>query len=368
MKLLPGGCLPRRHVVSGCTPHTNSVRRVFFWLALACAVPLAALCRADDLTPRIGDIEIFGAHKVPLHKIRSALGVKEGGLLPASKGQLEDNLERISGVVAARVEGACCVDGKTILYVGIEEKGAPHIEFRPAPTGDATLPEELTSTYATFLDAVDQSIRLGQQGENLSAGYSLMQNPGARAAQEQFVALAAKYLPQLHDVVRTSGDADQRAMAAYILQYGPRGPRTSKELVNDVQYALQDVDDSVRSNAIRALSAMYVGAKLHPDQGIAIQPTWFIELLNSVVYSDRNGAATALVDMTENRDPETLQLIRNRTLPSLIEMARWHDLSRALPAFILLGRLAGIPEKQIQDDWVNSDREQVIKLAMKKKD
>ncbi len=336
-------------------------------LALACAGSAVCVLGADDVSPRIGDIEIYGAHKVSLNKIRAALGVKEGSPLPASKGQLEDKLEKIPGVAASRVEAACCLDGKTILYVGIEEKGAPHIEFRPEPTGDVKLPAELTDTYAEFLDAVNQSIRLSEQEENLSAGYSMMQNPGARAAQEQFVSLAAKYLPALHEVVRTSGDAEQRAMAAYILQYGPRGPRTTKELVNDVQYALQDVDDIVRANAIRALSAMYVGAKVHPDQNIAIQPTWFVELLNSVVWSDRHNAAVALVDMTENRDADTLQLIRDRALPSLVEMARWRDLSHALPAFILVGRLADLPEKQIQDDWVNSDHEEVIKLALKKK-
>ena len=336
-------------------------------LALACARSVVCVLGADDVSPRIGDIEIYGAHKVSLNKIRAALGVKEGSPLPASKGQLEDKLEKISGVVASRVEAACCLNGKAILYVGIEEKGAPHIEFRPEPTGDVKLPADLTDTYAEFLDAVNQSIRLSEQGENLSAGYSMMQNPGARAAQEQFVSLAAKYLPALHEVVRTSGDAEQRAMAAYILQYGPRGPRTTKKLVNDVQYALQDVDDIVRANAIRALSAMYVGAKVHPDQNISIQPTWFVELLNSVVWSDRHNAAVALVDMTENRDADTLQLIRDRALPSLVEMARWRDLSHALPAFILVGRLADLPEKQIHDDWVNSDHEEVIKLALKKK-
>jgi hypothetical protein len=156
-------------------------------------------------------------------------------------------------------------------------------------------------------------------------------------------------------------------MAAYILQYGPRGPRTTKELVNDLQFALQDVDDKVRANAIRALTAMYVGGKLHPEQQIVIQPTWFVELLNSIVWSDRHNAAVALVDMTDNRDPEMLQLIRERALPSVIEMARWHDLSHALPAFILVGRMAGLEEKQIQDAWVNTDHENVIKQALKKK-
>jgi hypothetical protein len=62
-----------------------------------------------------------------------------------------------------------------------------------------------------------------------------------------------------------------------------------------------------------------------------------------------------------------LDLIRERALPSLVEMSRWHDLSHALPAFILVGRLAGLEEKQIQSAWVGPDREEVIKQALKHK-
>ncbi len=92
---------------------------------------------------------------------------------------------------------------------------------------------------------------------------------------------------------------------------------------------------------MRSLTAMYVGGKSHPEQGITIQPTWFIELLNSIVWSDRHNASVALVDMTEDRNQDTLELIRQRALHSVVEMAQWHDLSHALPAFILTGRLPG---------------------------
>ena len=323
---------------------------------------------AEDLTPRIGAIEIYGAKKVSVNKIREALGVQEGGPLPASKGEVEETLDKLPGIVASRLEAACCVEGKMILYVGIEEKGVPHIEFRPEPDGDITLPNELTENYSDFIDGVNQSMRLGQRGESLNLGYSLMENSGTRAKQQGFIPLAAKYMGTLHQVIRSSRDPEQRAMAAYILQYGPRTPRYTQPIVDDLQYALQDVDDTVRSNAIRALTAMYVGGKLHPEQDIKIQPTWFVELLNSIVWSDRHNAAVALAEMTENqRNGDALQLIRERALPSVVDMARWHDLSHALPAFILVGRLAGLPEKQIQDAWINSDHETVIKQALKRK-
>jgi hypothetical protein len=167
--------------------------------------------------------------------------------------------------------------------------------------------------------------------------------------------------------VRQSADSEQRAAAAYLLQDGPRGPRTTKTIVNGLQYALRDQDDDVRANAVRALQAVAVGAKLHPDQEIQIEPTWFVELLNSVVWTDRHNATLALVNLTEDRNPATLQLLRERALPAVLEMARWHDLAHALPAFILAGRVAGLDEQQIKRAWVAEDREKILEQALRKK-
>jgi hypothetical protein len=320
---------------------------------------------ADDISPRIGLIQIYGAHKVSLDKIRTALGVHEGSPLPPSKSGVEERLDKLSGVVASRLEATCCVDGKSILYVGIEEKDSPHFDFRPEPQGNATLPKDLVSEYEDFLDTVNQSIRLGETGESLSNGYSVMDNPGARKHQQAFVSFAARDLNALHQVIRESSDPDQRAIAAYVLQYGPRGPRTTTQIVNDLQYALQDGDDTVRKNAIRALTAMYVGARFHPEDKVTVQPTWFVELLNSIDWSDRRNATQALVDMTEDHNADTLNLIRDRALPSVVEMANWTDLASALPAFILTGRLAGLSEKEIQAAWVGGNREEVIKQVAK---
>jgi hypothetical protein len=137
--------------------------------------------------------------------------------------------------------------------------------------------------------------------------------------------------------------------------------------VNGLQYALQDQEDTVRENAMRALKAVAVGARLHPEQQIRIEPTWFVELMNSVVWSDRRNASLALVNLTDKRDPETLGLLRERALSSVVEMARWHDLEHALPGFILAGRLAGLNDKQIQDAWISGNRESVLRQAMKKR-
>jgi hypothetical protein len=322
----------------------------------------AYLCQAQtavDVSPRIGLIEVFGARKVSPQKIRSAIGAKVGDPLPPSEAT-EDRINKVSGIVASRLEAVCCAsDGKMILYVGVEERDAPHLEFHPAPTGDARLPSGLYDDYLSFLEAVEGSIRGSNADEDLTNGYSLMADPYARVIQQGFIPLVEKDLPLLDQVLRDSSDPEQRAAVAYLLQYGPRA-RKSKIITDALQYALRDQEDIVRKNALRALRAVYVGAKLHPEQDVAIEPTWLVEMLNSVVWSDRRNAAQLLVDLTEDRKPETLDLIRERALPAIVEMARWQTLDHALPAFVLAGRLAGVDEKGIKEAWLREDRESVL--------
>jgi hypothetical protein len=74
----------------------------------------------------------------------------------------------------------------------------------------------------------------------------------------------------------------------------------------------------------------------------------------------------ALQTLTDSRDPLVLDQLRTRALDALIDMARWKTLSHALPAFILLGRVAGMPEPEIQAAWTSGDRDVVIAAAKKK--
>jgi HEAT repeat protein len=314
------------------------------------------------MAPTIGIIEIYGLRKVPAARLRKALGIVEGDKLPGNKPQVEDRLAEVPGVVSASISAACCTDGQAILYVGIEEKGARHFDVRTPPEDDVVLPDMITEYYRKFIATVADAARKGEAAEDLTEGHSLLSDPDARDIQLRFVALADKYPAELRTVLRTSGDDEQRAIAAYILGYAT--DRAS--VVDDLQYALKDPDDTVRGNAIRALAALVVYAALNPDSGIKISPTWFVEMLNSVYWTDRNNAAVALVNMTESRDASSLQQLRERALPSLIEMAKWKHLAHALPSYILLGRVAGMPEKEIQDSWSNNQRNQTIAAIMKK--
>lgn len=329
-------------------------------------VAVSGLLRAEDITPRVGFVEIYGAHKVSIQKIKSAIGVNPGDPLPSREG-VEERIDKVSGVLTSRVEATCCDERNMVLYVGVQERDQPHFDFHATPTGTDVLPEDVVDNYRALLNEVSESLRSHNADEDLTNGYSLMADPESRRLQETFVTYAESNLSQIDRVLRNSGDVEQRTMAAYLLPYGPRGVRSAKTIVDGLQYALQDPDDTVRRTALRSLEAVAVGAKLHPEQQIHIEPTWFVELMNSVVWADRRGASLALVNLTENRDPETLSLLRERALSSIVEMARWHDLEHALPGFILAGRLAGLDERQIQRAWVSGDREPVLKEALNPK-
>jgi hypothetical protein len=340
---------------------------VRIWLGVFASIAAVAFCKpvaAEDISPHIGVIEVYGARKVPLKKIKSALGVNEGDAFAVSREDAEDRISEIPGVAASRIEAACCEDRKMILYVGVEEKDAPHFEFRPAPSGDVALPEDIVNNYHALLDAVAASIRGRNADEDLTNGYSLMADPQCRELQQAFIPMLARDLAIVDRVLRESQSAEQRAIAAYVLQYAPSDTRSAKTMVDALQYALQDQEDTVRENAMRSLKAVAVGAKLHPNEEIRIEPTWFVELMNSVVWSDRRNASLALVNLTDQRDSDTLELLRQRALASVVDMARWHDLQHALPGFILAGRLAGLDEKEIQADWVSGNREAVIQRAL----
>jgi hypothetical protein len=333
------------------------------FLLLLIGVPALWAQGAQSLRPSIGVIDFYGVQKVSIEKLRKALGVKEGDPLPSSKGEVEAQLMDVPGVVGASIEATCCEAGKAILYVGIEERGAVHFSNHEEPDGTAALPPEVTDTYRKFLTEVGNAARAGLTAEDLTEGHSLMQDATVREIQTKFVGFATTYPKELHNVIRESSDEEARAIAAYVLGYAP----DKNSVIDDLFYAMRDPDDVVRSNAIRALSAISVKAKLDPDAEIKIPATWFIEMLNSTVWTDRNYAATALVTLTESRDEKILAQLRERALPSLVEMAKWKHPEHAVPGYILLGRVAGISEQELQDAWKEGKRDEIIARATAKK-
>ena len=318
-----------------------------------------AVCSAAAQAPKTGDINFYGLRKLAPDKILRTLELKSGDPLPPSKGDLEDRLELMPGVAAARVEAVCCEGANAILFIGIEERGSPHFDTRQAPAGTASLPEDIMAAYREYMGAVARAARLGNAAEDLTAGESRIADPAARRFEEQFAGLAADRIEALRDVLRNGAEPEERAVAAAVIGYAPK----KDQVIKDLQFAMQDAEPAVRANAVRAMMAIAVLAQKRPDLGLRIEPTWMVEMLNSIVLGDRQQAALALVTLTEQRNAATLDLIRARALPSLVDMARWKTLGYALPAFLLVGRTAGVPEEELREQWQQGDRETAIEKA-----
>jgi hypothetical protein len=337
--------------------------------ALMVPVGPAALAQSQGLStrppvahvqgPRIGLIEFFGLSKTSEVRVRQALGVREGDFLPRSKGDAEERIDAVAGIVESHLEAVCCEGANMILYIGVEEKGAKHFDLRATPDGDVTLPDDITKLYHRFLDASEKAARF-TAAEDLTTGRALSGDKDVRDLQEQFIPVADRYLPDLRRVLHDASDEEQRAMAAYVIAYAT----DQKNIVDDLQYAVKDSDAGVRANATRGLKALAVFAHLNANSGVSVEPTWFIEMLNSLSFADRMQAMAMLQILTDNRGESAIGQLRDRAINSLVEMARWKSLKNALPAFVLVGRLTPLTDAEVQDAWTRGDRESVIAQAL----
>ena len=307
--------------------------------------------------PPIGIIDFYGLRTVSETEVRNVLGIQEGDPFPASgPAEAENRLEGIPGVSRARLELTCCEADKAILYVGIEETGAPRLTFRKPPTTHLELPGKIAETYRQFDDAVQEAILKGDAADDISQGHSLMANPAARALQDRFVVYAGRYLHDLRRVLSRSADVEQRAIAAWVIGYAPK----KAVVVDDLEHAMRDPDDVVRNNAMRALWAIASFSRRRFEPGIRISPAPLIGLLNSMVWSDRNKAMAVLEALTQDRDTRVLRELRLSALSSLAEMARWKSQGHAFAAYVLLGRVGGLSEREIADSWSRGERESAI--------
>jgi hypothetical protein len=308
-------------------------------------------------TPIVGDIEIYGTRKISNEKILHALGVQPGQPLPPSKSKLEEALVALDGVARASVEAVCCDAGKAVLYVGIEERGATAFSLRDQPQGDLQLPEEIVPAYHDFTLALAKAARDGDTHEDIKQGHSMMDNIACNVLQQRFLGFAELHLEVLKAVLRESEDEEQRAVAAYVLGYAPR----KADVVNDLQLALRDPDPDVRANALRALKPIALLAQKDPDLGIRVETTWFVEMLNSTALKDRLEGVRTLLMLTEPGIPApTYKHLWERGLQPLEEMAHWRNLEYVLPAYLLLGRMAGAGDPELEQAWASGDREKKL--------
>ena len=291
--------------------------------------------------PRIGIIDYYGAKTVSTEKLRHTLKVAEGDPLPPSKADLEETLVNLKGITRANVEAVCCDAGKAIFYIGVEERGRPHLDIREEPKNlNLLMPDDVAAVYNKLLD--------------------LVADPSAVEAQLPDV--AENHQAILRQILREGADPEDRRAAATVLGYGPR----AQSIIEDLQLGLRDPDQEVRAAAFKSLAPLAIYARKHPEAEIRVLTTWFVEMLNSVSWKDRVSAMKLLVELTDERDEKLMRHLKERGVPALVEMSLWKHLPHALPAYILLGRIADLSEQEIRDSWSANQREEMVKKMRKK--
>ena len=311
------------------------------------AIFLLAYTTLYAQTVKIGTIDVYGNRNVDTDTIlqRSQISVGDSiSRLIFLHGNIETNVSTVPGIKQAKTALVCCdKNGDYHLFIGVAENDENILYYRLAPTLRIKLPEKYTNAYVQFSDRLSDAIQKGEADEIWTEGYSLIRYLPARRIQEKYMTWADENFAELKKVLRSSAFDEQRAVAAQIIAYH----FDKNEIVSELMNAIVDESDEVRSIAIKSLSVIAKYAAEHPEKNINIPYMPFIRLINSVTWADRNKGLSVLTQLTRSRKPDILNKLKELSLPSLKEMAVWKSEVHALPAFVILARIAGIPEEKI---------------------
>ncbi len=309
-------------------------------------LPLFFFFSGNAQPAEISIIDFYGLKTVTQQQVRQVLGVKEGDSMKnLDQFRVMQRLKDIPGVKDGHLATVCCddVEGKWIVFIGISESPIVKAQYNPKPSGTDSLPASIIKTYNSFMDLLRQGVMSGNSGEENTEGHAMLTYAPAKPAQDTLIKYARANVPLIIQVLRNSKDPNQREVASWILPYSA----DKKSIVPELLHAVKDADETVRNNATRALATMASYANKTKNSGINIPAEPFVELTNSIVWTDRNKGLAVLMHLTEKRPPELMKELKEVSLHSLIEMARWKNPGHAGMSYLILARLADMPEDKI---------------------
>lgn len=249
-------------------------------------------------------------------------------------------LKKLPGVKQATLEGVCCDEkNRVMIFVGVSQQAAPPTANQSF-TSEERLPAELVAAYDTLNSGALMAIQTGQADEDDSKGHALFHFPKAAEPQRLFAAYASTNLKTLRGVLHHSKYDKDREVASWVIAFA----EDKKEIVPDFVTSVRDPNEDVRNNAIRALGILDNYFR-QTKVDFRIDPTPFVEMMNSISWTDRNKSANLLERLTQDREPQLMAKLKREALYSLADMARWKSTGHAYAAFMILGRLAGWKEE-----------------------
>ena len=311
---------------------------------------------------KIGAINYFGYGDLPLEKVRSALPLHTGDTLTYatfSRKPVNDAVLNAVGKTPTDVNVVCCDDShRLLIFVGLPGSTSRPVPSNTAPSGTAHLDNKGLKLYEENKTVLAQAVARGSAGEDDSQGYMISKDPSLKAVNLAMRAYAVQREPELRNVLTNAGDPKQRRAAAELLGYVQRSPSQAKALSN----AINDPDEEVRNNAVRAL-AVLVAVPGSEQLQINVQP--LINLLYSGVWTDRNKASFLLLRMTAGPNPQVLRSLRKEAIGPLIEGASWTgDFGHTMPFLIILGRIGSIPDNKLNEMLKSNDTKDITSAAL----
>ncbi|QOY88307.1 hypothetical protein [Paludibaculum fermentans] len=305
------------------------------------AALLSTLAQGQSARVRIGAIEFFGASGRDIAALRAALPLREGTEVDAR--EMNDLVARMRATTkAADVAVVCCerqsAEESWTIFIGWPDGPGEGFRYAQGPRAKLRLPAEGLNlaqvSWAVWQEA--QSAGLSENGKPSSDLDNKL-----RATELAIRQYTMRHVEELRRILRTSSDAQHRAIAAHFLSYG----RRSRAVVSTLAGACHDQDEGVRDNAARSLMVL-----MRTDMRVSawVPAADFVAMLHSGHWSDRQRAAVLLLHLSAENNPKLLSEIRGRAWPVLLEMARWRGADQAGPARQLLGRAGGLDEPRLQ--------------------
>lgn len=287
-----------------------------------------------------------------LAQLRQELPVKEGDEFRFDSGEatfarIKQVVRQTTGRDATDVNFVCCDDrGAAMIFIGLP--GSTYRPFKYNPVLSSRDPSDNPQLPAEIVALVEKAAELAHEAaqkeprEDRSQGYALSLYPPFREVQLKIREYALDHAALLHRVLYMSSDAKQRSAAVFALGYAMQ---TDAQLASLV-WASRDPSSGVRNDATRALAVL---AESDARAAGRISTAYFVAMLSSGSWSDRNKAAMLLSVLTATRNPTLLGALRKNALGALIEMARWRNAGHAYHARMILGRMAGIEETRLEE-------------------
>ena len=310
---------------------------------------------------KVGAINYFGYGGLPLEKIRAALPLHVGDTLTHasfSKQPINDAVSSVIGKPPTDVNITCCIgDEQLEVFVGLPGSTSRAVAKRPSPSGTTRLDPEGLRLYEREQPLLGQAVVGGTAGEDDSQGYMISNDPALKAVNLAMRTYAMGREVELIHVLQTAGDPKERRAAAALMGYVRRS-RTQVEALSD---AMNDPDEEVRNNAVRALAVLaHAATKDHLQ--ISVEP--LIRLLYSGIWTDRNKASLLLMRLTEEGDPEMLATLQKEAMGPLVEGASWTDVpGHSTPFLVVLARIGGIDNDRLEELLKSGNVDAIISAA-----